>query len=51
MDAASLRMAKGVIMLGHVVSEEPGMEDYGNWLRTFIRGVRIEFLPAGEPYW
>jgi len=29
MDAASLGMAKGLIMLGHVVSEEAGMEDHG----------------------
>lgn len=51
LDAASLGMAKGVIMLGHVVSEQPGMEDFGNWLRTFIPGVPIQFVPAQEPYW
>jgi putative NIF3 family GTP cyclohydrolase 1 type 2 len=51
MDAASLGMAKGVIMLGHVISEQAGMEDYGNWLRTFIRGVPIQFVPAEEPFW
>ncbi len=51
LDAASLGMAKGVIMLGHVVSEEPGMEDFGNWIRTFIHDIPIQFVPAGEPYW
>lgn len=51
MDAASLGIAKGVIMLGHVVSEEAGMEDYGNWLRTFIPDMPIQFVPAGEPFW
>jgi putative NIF3 family GTP cyclohydrolase 1 type 2 len=51
MDAASLRVAKGVIMLGHVVSEEPGMEDYASWLRTFIHDIPIQFVPAGEPFW
>lgn len=51
MDAASLGMAKGVIMLGHVVSEEPGMEDYANWMRTFIHDIPIQFVPAQEPYW
>ncbi len=51
LDAASLGMAKGVIMLGHVVSEEPGMEDFANWMRTFIHDVPIQFVPAGEPYW
>jgi putative NIF3 family GTP cyclohydrolase 1 type 2 len=51
MDAASLGMAKGVIMLGHVISEQPGMEDYGNWMRTFIPDIPIQFVPAEEPYW
>jgi putative NIF3 family GTP cyclohydrolase 1 type 2 len=51
MDAASLGMAKGVIMLGHVISEQPGMEDYANWMRTFIHDIPIQFVPAEEPYW
>jgi putative NIF3 family GTP cyclohydrolase 1 type 2 len=50
-DAASLGMTKGVIMLGHVVSEQPGMEDFANWLRTFVHDVPIKFVPAEEPYW
>jgi len=51
MDAASLGMAKGVIMLGHVVSEQAGMEDYANCLRTFVHDVPIQFVPAEEPFW
>jgi putative NIF3 family GTP cyclohydrolase 1 type 2 len=51
MDAASLGMAKGVIMLGHVISEQAGMEDYARWLRTFVLGVPIQFVPAEEPFW
>lgn len=51
MDAATLGVAKGVIMLGHVVSEEFGMEDMANWMRTFIHDVPIKFVPAGEPFW
>jgi len=50
-DAASLGMAKCVIMLGHVISEQPGMEDYAKWMRTFIPGIPIQFVPAEEPYW
>lgn len=50
-DAASLGMTKGVIMLGHVVSEQPGMEDFANWMRTFVHDVPIKFVPAEEPYW
>jgi hypothetical protein len=51
LDAASLGMPKGIIMLGHVVSEQPGMEDYANWLRTFIHDIPIQWVPAEEPYW
>jgi putative NIF3 family GTP cyclohydrolase 1 type 2 len=50
-DAASLGMAKGLIMLGHVVSEQAGMEDFGKWMGTFIKGVPIQFVPADEPFW
>jgi putative NIF3 family GTP cyclohydrolase 1 type 2 len=51
LDAVSLGMAKGLIMLGHVVSEQPGMEDLAKWMRSFIKDVRIEFVPAEEPFW
>ena len=44
-------MPKSLIMLGHVVSEEPGMEDMANWMRTFIQEVPIRFVPAEEPFW
>jgi putative NIF3 family GTP cyclohydrolase 1 type 2 len=50
-DAAALGIAKGAIMLGHGVSEEPGMGECAKWLRTFIAGVPIEHIVAGEPYW
>jgi putative NIF3 family GTP cyclohydrolase 1 type 2 len=51
LDAISLGMPKGLIMLGHVVSEQPGMEDFAKWMRTFIKDVPIEFVPAEEPFW
>jgi putative NIF3 family GTP cyclohydrolase 1 type 2 len=50
-DAASLGIPKGLIMLGHVVSEQAGMEDLAKWLGTFIKGVPIQFVPADEPFW
>jgi putative NIF3 family GTP cyclohydrolase 1 type 2 len=50
-DAAALGIPKGQIMLGHQVSEEPGMEEFTNWLRGFVTGVPIKWIPAGEPWW
>jgi putative NIF3 family GTP cyclohydrolase 1 type 2 len=49
-DAISLGMAKGMIILGHVISEELGMQEAANWLRTFITDIPIQFIPAGEPF-
>lgn len=51
LDAALLGVSKGQIILGHAISEEPGMEDCANWLRTFISEVPIQFIRAGEPFW
>jgi putative NIF3 family GTP cyclohydrolase 1 type 2 len=51
MDAAALGRNKGQIILGHQVSEEPGMEDCANWLRTFITEVPVQWIRAGEPFW
>ena len=51
LDAATLGVAKGQIILGHCVSEEPGMEDCTEWLKKFITEVPVRLVRAGEPYW
>ena len=51
LDAAFFGKNKGQIILGHAISEEPGMEDCANWLRTFVSEVPIQFIRAGEPFW
>ncbi|HZL55839.1 MAG TPA: Nif3-like dinuclear metal center hexameric protein [Bryobacteraceae bacterium] len=42
---------KGLIVLGHVMSEQAGMINCANWLKTFITEVPIEFVPTPEPFW
>jgi putative NIF3 family GTP cyclohydrolase 1 type 2 len=42
---------KGMIILGHAISEESGMNNCAKWLRTFITEVPVDFIPAGEPFW
>jgi putative NIF3 family GTP cyclohydrolase 1 type 2 len=49
-DAAAIGQPKGVILLGHMMSEDWGMREVGDWLRGFITGVPIEWIPAGEPF-
>jgi len=51
LDAAFLGKNKGQIILGHNISEEPGMQDVADWLRTFIKDVPVQFIRSGEPYW
>jgi putative NIF3 family GTP cyclohydrolase 1 type 2 len=45
-DARSEGRTKALILLGHIASEQAGMEECARWLKTFIAGVPIEFLPA-----
>lgn len=42
---------KGLIVLGHIPSEQAGMINCANWLKTFITEVPVEFIPAPEPFW
>lgn len=47
-DAYTEGRAKAMIVLGHVPSEQAGMEECARWLRTFITGVPIEFVPTAD---
>ncbi len=50
-DTISSGKKKALIILGHVVSEQPGMKYCAEWLKGFISEVPVEFIPAPEPYW
>lgn len=50
-DAVIAGMEKALIILGHVVSEEAGMEECARWLKTFVTEVPVEFIPSAEPFW
>ena len=49
-DAAAEGRAKALILLGHEVSEEPGMEYCARWLRGLFPHIPVTFIPAGEPF-
>ena len=42
---------KGFIMLGRIVSEDPGMRACSNWMKTVVREVPLQWLGTGDPYW
>lgn len=48
-DANRAGRPRGLIVLGHAVSEEAGMSWLAEWLRERIPGVPVTHVPAGEP--
>ena len=42
---------KGLIVLGHALSEEPGMEWLAQWLTPRLPGVIIVHQPCGDPFY
>jgi hypothetical protein len=50
-DTAAAGQPKGMIAVGRVVSEEPGMRACAAWLRTLVPEVPVEAIPVGDPYW
>jgi hypothetical protein len=50
-DAIAAGQHKGMIVLGHVPSEDPGMTLCATWLKTFVTEVPVKWVPAGEAFW
>ena len=50
-DAVTEGRRKALIVIGHVPSEQAGMDECVRWLRTFVKDVPIEFVPAKQPFW
>jgi putative NIF3 family GTP cyclohydrolase 1 type 2 len=49
-DAVAQGKHKALILLGHIPSEQPGMEYCAEWLKTFVSEVPVEFIPTKEPF-
>jgi hypothetical protein len=50
-DTVASGQTKGLIMLGRVLSQEPGMNLCADWLKALIPELPVRWLPAGDPYW
>lgn len=50
-DAITQGKPKGLIILGHIPSEQAGMEECARWMKTFVSEVAVEFVPAADPFW
>ena len=49
-DAAYFGHPKGLLVVGHAISEEPGMAYLAEWLRPQLPGVTITHIPCGDPF-
>jgi putative NIF3 family GTP cyclohydrolase 1 type 2 len=50
-DAVSARQDKALIIIGHIPSEQAGMDECVRWLRGFVSEVPVAFVPAADPFW
>jgi len=50
-DAVSEGRKKALIVIGHIPSEQPGMEECARWLKGFVKDAPVEFVPAKQPFW
>jgi putative NIF3 family GTP cyclohydrolase 1 type 2 len=49
-DGRLLGSKMALIVLGHSVSEEPGMEYFVEWLQPKISGIKVTHLASGDPF-
>jgi putative NIF3 family GTP cyclohydrolase 1 type 2 len=50
-DAVTAKRHKALIVLGHIPSEQAGMEECARWLKTFVTEVPVTFVSTPEPFW
>jgi putative NIF3 family GTP cyclohydrolase 1 type 2 len=50
-DKVTAGQKKALILLGRVLSEEPGMNVCAQWIRTLVPELTTTWIPAGDPYW
>jgi putative NIF3 family GTP cyclohydrolase 1 type 2 len=50
-DQVSAGERKSLVLLGRVVSENPGMNECAKWLRDVVPEIRTTWIPVDDPYW
>ncbi len=51
LDTNATASPKGMIYIGRVVSEGPGMQACAAWLKSLVPGVPVEAIAIDDPYW
>jgi len=49
-DAAELGFNKGMLILGHERTEEPGMKHLVSWLKDIVGDTEVHFIDSKEPF-
>ena len=49
-DARAMGVKTSLMVLGHVMSEEPGMEWVVPWLKPVVGDIKVTHIPSGDPY-
>jgi putative NIF3 family GTP cyclohydrolase 1 type 2 len=50
-DCNAAGQKKGLVLLGRVVSEDPGMKACAGWIQSMVPEVPVKWIPASDPYW
>lgn len=50
-DARAAGQTKALVILGHIPSEQAGMEACAHWLTGFVPEVPVQFIPNPEMFW
>ena len=50
-DAVTQGRKKALIVIGHIPSEQAGMEECTRWMKGFVKEVPVELVAAKEPWW
>jgi putative NIF3 family GTP cyclohydrolase 1 type 2 len=50
-DASAQGKRKALLLVGHIPSEQIGMSNCADWLKTFLKNVPVSFVPTIEPMW
>ncbi len=50
-DASSQGKHKALVLMTHIPSEQAGMKECADWLKTFITEVPVAFVATQQPFW
>lgn len=50
-DAVDQGRKKAIIFLGHINSEEAGMDYCAQWLKSFLKNMPVNYIESGSSFW